>query len=325
MRQLAWIARLILFAAIVVSASFASVGEANAASTSPVPFAGRWIDVNLTTLRATAFQGARAVYSTGVTTGKPGYRTPTGTYYIFSRYWIQDMRSNPGDPHPYFQPNVRYIQYFKAGGFALHANYWEPAWVFGRANTSHGCVGMPTSAAVYFWNFATIGTPVYIHYGPAPKPTPVVKVGSVVGKSLTDARAALQKNGLKVSVKNKTSMLDTPGTVLAQSVASGKTVAKGTTITLTVAQARALAPLQAARGGYAYAPDVVGLSEADAIARIEQAGLKATYINYFDQKSVPTSAKQALLHVRKGAVFGTLAAVGQRLPAGSDYEIAVRR
>jgi L,D-transpeptidase-like protein/PASTA domain-containing protein len=310
---------------ILAMVILSSVGQASAAEVLPAPFAGRWIDVNLTTLRATAFQGTKAVYSSGVTTGKAGYRTPTGTYYIFSRYRIQDMQSNPGDPNPYFQPNVEYIQYFRGGGYALHANYWQPSSVFGRLNTSHGCVGMPRSAAIYFWNFAGIGTPVYIHFGATPKATPVVKADSVVGKDVAAARKALQADGLKVAVRNKTTMIDTPGTVLAQSVAGGRTVTKGTTVTLTVAQARALTPTKPAEGDYAFSPDVIGLPEAEAIARIEQAGLRATYVNYFDEKGVSGSAKASLLQVKKGAVFGTLTAVGERLPRGSEYAIAVRR
>ena len=83
------------------------------------------------------------MYSAPVTTGKAGYRTPTGTFYIIQRFRVQDMSSANGAAQPYFQPNVEYIQYFYfPGGYALHANYWQPASVFGRANTSHGCVGM---------------------------------------------------------------------------------------------------------------------------------------------------------------------------------------
>jgi len=66
-----------------------------------------------------------------------------------------------------------------------------------------------------------------------------------------------------------------------------------------------------------------GLSEADAVARIQQAGLRATYVNYFDQTTVPAAQKQALLSVKAGAVFQHADPVGQQLPRGSDYVIAV--
>ena len=32
-------------------------------------------------------------------------------------------------------------------GTFVHGNYWSPAAVFGAANTSHGCIGLPTRAA----------------------------------------------------------------------------------------------------------------------------------------------------------------------------------
>ena len=321
-RKLAWTARFILLLTVLLAGS---LGEASAAEVAPAPYAGRWIDVNLTSLKVTAFQGTKAVYSAPVTTGKKGYATPTGTYYIFQRFRVQDMQSNPGDPDPYFQADVEFIQYFKAGGFALHANYWQPISVFGRLNMSHGCVGMLRNAAIYLWSFAGIGTPVSIHYGVTRTATPVVKVDPVVGKALAAARAALQADGLKVAVKTRTTMLDAPGTVLAQTPAAGRTVAKGSTVTLTTAEARALAPVRPPEGDLAWAPDVVGLSEAEAVARIEQAGLRATYVNYFDEKSAPAAAKKGLNEVRKGAVFGTLAATGERIARGSEYVIAVRR
>ena len=41
---------------------------------------------------------------------------------------------------------------------------FTPASAFGGYPTSHGCVGMPLAAARFFWNFASVGTPVTVHY-----------------------------------------------------------------------------------------------------------------------------------------------------------------
>ncbi len=130
---------------------------------------GRWIDVNLSTLRISAMVGNRVVYTAPVTTGKPGWATPTGTFHILRRLASTDMSSATigiplGTPGSYYVPNVQYTQYFDNSGDALHANYWSPSDSFGNYNTSHGCVGMRTSDAAYFWNFATYGTAVVIHY-----------------------------------------------------------------------------------------------------------------------------------------------------------------
>ena len=63
----------------------------------------------------------------------------------------------------YLLKNVRYTQYFADGGYALHANYWQPDSVFGRVATSHGCVGMRLADAETVWSFASNGTAVQIH------------------------------------------------------------------------------------------------------------------------------------------------------------------
>lgn len=120
---------------------------------------GRWIDVDLSAQTATAYEGDTPVYTALVTTGKPGFETPTGTFTIFSRVYNETM---VGDD--YYQDNVLFTQYFADGGYALHTNYWQPSYVFGNTPTSHGCVGMPYGDAAFLWEFADYGTPVVIHY-----------------------------------------------------------------------------------------------------------------------------------------------------------------
>jgi lipoprotein-anchoring transpeptidase ErfK/SrfK len=48
-------------------------------------------------------------------------------------------------------------------GDAIHTNYWKAKDVFGIP-TSHGCVGMPEPDAHWIWNFATVGTPMVLHF-----------------------------------------------------------------------------------------------------------------------------------------------------------------
>lgn len=131
-------------------------------------FSGRWVDVDISSQTARAMQSGTVVYTAAVTTGKPGFPTPRGTFFILRRRSSVDMDSTTvGIPRSssegYFQPNVRFAQYFTNAGDALHANYWQPDSVFGRTPTSHGCVGMRLGDAAFFWNFAGIGTPVVVH------------------------------------------------------------------------------------------------------------------------------------------------------------------
>ncbi|HEY3081850.1 MAG TPA: L,D-transpeptidase, partial [Chloroflexota bacterium] len=107
----------------------------------------RWIDVDLTQQRLRLIEDDRVVHTAPVTTGKAGFATPTGTFRIFQRVANDTMDSETtgiahGSGEGYLLTDVRYSQYFAHGGFALHANYWQPDGVFGRAATSHGCVGM---------------------------------------------------------------------------------------------------------------------------------------------------------------------------------------
>jgi len=128
---------------------------------------GRWIDVDVGAHTATAMQGSTPVYTAPIAAGRPEFPTPLGTYYIQRRVLDETMDSSTigiprNSPGGYYLPHVMYTQYFN-GGRALHGNYWAPDWVFGHANTSHGCVGMRNRDAAFFWNFASIGTPVVIH------------------------------------------------------------------------------------------------------------------------------------------------------------------
>jgi lipoprotein-anchoring transpeptidase ErfK/SrfK len=58
--------------------------------------------------------------------------------------------------------NVRWAQYFTADGSAIHENYWRNPASFGMPG-SHGCIGMTSPDAAWFWDFATLGTPLLIH------------------------------------------------------------------------------------------------------------------------------------------------------------------
>ena len=237
---------------LVAIVMFALPPIANA-QPSLAPFAGRWIDVNLTTLRATAYEGDRPVFVAPITSGKPGWETVTGTYYVRSRVYSETMDSlTIGVPHDapegYLLKNVLYTQYFTGEGDAIHSNYWQPEWVFGKANTSHGCVGMLTKDAAFFWEFATIGTPLVLHRGNAGAEVP-----AVVGKPVAEAKAILEQAGFGVLVSEVES--DKPGgTVLSQLPGAGAVATKGSPIALTVAKGQPPAPTATPGGSVTATP-----------------------------------------------------------------------
>jgi lipoprotein-anchoring transpeptidase ErfK/SrfK len=115
---------------------------------------GRWIDVDLSAQRVTAYEGDVPVRSTHVSTGLPATPTPTGQYRIYVKYRAAPM-SGPG----YHLPNVPYVMYFYRG-YGLHGTYWHAN--FGQP-MSHGCINLPTDEAGWFYAWASVGTLVNIH------------------------------------------------------------------------------------------------------------------------------------------------------------------
>ncbi|MEI6448168.1 MAG: PASTA domain-containing protein, partial [Actinomycetes bacterium] len=95
-----------------------------------------------------------------------------------------------------------------------------------------------------------------------------VSVPSVVGQNVDDARSALMAAGLVVSTTKQQTTDQPEGTVLSQDPSGGTSVEKGSTVTLAVA----VAPPKVA------VPDVLGRTQADAVARIRSAGFVATVV-----------------------------------------------
>jgi lipoprotein-anchoring transpeptidase ErfK/SrfK len=56
--------------------------------------------------------------------------------------------ANPDADHPYDLPNVPFVQYYKDGGFAIHATYWHDQ--FGT-DESQGCINMTVTDAAYLF------------------------------------------------------------------------------------------------------------------------------------------------------------------------------
>jgi LysM repeat protein len=134
----------------------ASGGNSGGATKPPAgPVAGRWIDVDVSSQRLTAYQGNTPVFSTLVSTGLP--RTPTviGRFKIYTKLRSTRMRG-PG----YDLPGVPYTMYFYKG-YGIHGTYWHNN--FGRP-MSHGCVNMRTQDAAWLFSWASVGTPVVTHW-----------------------------------------------------------------------------------------------------------------------------------------------------------------
>ncbi len=116
----------------------------------------KWIEVDLTKQKLTAWEGDKVYFETLISSGK-WYPTPTGDYNILSKFKYTKMSGgNPAINTYYYLPNVPYTMYFN-NGFGLHGTYWHNN--FGQP-MSHGCVNLPTLVAekLFYWTTPSLSS-----------------------------------------------------------------------------------------------------------------------------------------------------------------------
>ena len=181
-----------------VYSAYVWVPKAGQVLPSSLPAGERWVNVNLATQTAQLMIGDRAVYTADVTSGKNGYETPTGHWRVNYQVLNETMTSGQAginDPAEHYDvQNVLFTQYFDGSGDALHLNYWQPESVFGKAPTSHGCVGLFVQDAQYFWMFGQGGMRVEINQNgrilPPPAPPPTSRPATAVATATPRPAAA---------------------------------------------------------------------------------------------------------------------------------------
>jgi hypothetical protein len=105
--------------------------------------------VNLTTQRAVLFRNGVPIGATTISTGRPGYRTPTGAFAILQKHVEHYSSKYDNAPMPYMQRLTWY-------GVALHAGQLPgyPA--------SHGCVRLPAGFAKLLYAITRLGMTVVV-------------------------------------------------------------------------------------------------------------------------------------------------------------------
>jgi len=114
----------------------------------------QWIEVDLSDQMLVAWQGEAPVFTTQVSTGKPGYETIQGEFAIYAKLPVAHMIGRD-----YNTPDVPWTMYF-AGDFGIHGAYWHDN--FGTP-VSHGCVNLRVAEAQALFAWATVGTTVIVH------------------------------------------------------------------------------------------------------------------------------------------------------------------
>ncbi|KRV49924.1 hypothetical protein AQ490_18325 [Wenjunlia vitaminophila] len=110
--------------------------------------------------RMTVHRNGRTVRSIPVTTGKPGFATRNGTKVVLSQEETVRMTGSsigiPAGSADSYDLQVRWATRVTWSGEYVHAAPWSTG-NHGVANVSHGCTGMGTEAARWFFNLVRPG------------------------------------------------------------------------------------------------------------------------------------------------------------------------
>lgn len=150
---------------------------------------GKEILVSISKQQLYAYQDGQIQFTYLVVTGRPGLATPIGHWHVqfkeanFTFYspWPQ------GSSLYYYPTHIHWALNFHDGGFYLHDSWWRcaygpganvphhascmdegdppnrgPQQFTGNETGSHGCVGMPMANAKQLYDWAPVGTSVFI-------------------------------------------------------------------------------------------------------------------------------------------------------------------
>lgn len=118
--------------------------------------------VDADTYQMTVVRDGKKVETIPITTGKPGFETRSGTKVIMSK----DGTVRMSDPTlrgtgEYYDLTVSLAMRITPSGEYLHAAPWSTG-SQGRANVSHGCVGMSTGNASWLYSNSLVGDVVIV-------------------------------------------------------------------------------------------------------------------------------------------------------------------
>ncbi|WP_067186271.1 L,D-transpeptidase [Microtetraspora niveoalba] len=164
------------------AARFALAGALTAALTlglAPARAAsvGQVTTLDAATHQMTVTENGRTVMTFTAGFGKPGFRTPNGTFHVIGKDADIRMTScsasitcDPRNPN-YYDREVHWAVRLTGSGLFIHAAPWDDA--IGQVDSSHGCVHLSTEDAHRFYDSSRIGDTVIINNtgGPVGGPT----------------------------------------------------------------------------------------------------------------------------------------------------------
>ena len=109
----------------------------------------RWVHFDLQEQVMVAYQGDSPVYATLISSGKEGYDTPTGLYFIYTKWISHRMVGMDEKDGPYDIDEVPWVMFYK-NSYAVHGAYWHNT--YGKVR-SHGCTNLSPADArwLFYW------------------------------------------------------------------------------------------------------------------------------------------------------------------------------
>ena len=141
----------------------------------PPGVTGRWIQVDLYEQTLVAYQDSTPVYATLVSSGLDEWPTRPGLFHIYAKLLADRMLGSyrPDGSDYYYLEQVPWVMYFD-GSRALHGEYWHDGLGLKR---SHGCVNLAPLDARWLFDWASVGTPVWVYDPSGQTPTDLSDAG----------------------------------------------------------------------------------------------------------------------------------------------------
>ncbi|MGD2058367.1 MAG: L,D-transpeptidase [Anaerolineales bacterium] len=120
----------------------------------------RWISINLYEQTLAVYEDGEMVFATLVSTGLNGWWTQPGVFQVYEKLEADPMQGafTADRSDYYYLEDVPWILYFDKAR-ALHGAYWHNGYGYPR---SHGCVNLSPADAHWLYNWADVGTYVYV-------------------------------------------------------------------------------------------------------------------------------------------------------------------
>jgi hypothetical protein len=120
----------------------------------------RWVSINLYEQTLAVYEEGVMVYATLVSTGVDGWWTQPGVFQVYEKLEADPMQGafEADRSDYYYLEDVPWILYFDKAR-ALHGAYWHNGYGYPR---SHGCVNLSPADAQWLYNWADVGTYVYV-------------------------------------------------------------------------------------------------------------------------------------------------------------------